>query len=74
MSWLARWRSRSLTWLHAAATGDEAAFTELVSRHHQDLLRVAYVICRDPALSEDAAQAAYHRLAADSVIRTARRR
>jgi RNA polymerase sigma-70 factor, ECF subfamily len=45
--------------VHAAATGDEAAFTELVSRHHHDMLRVAYVICRDPALAEDAAQAAW---------------
>jgi RNA polymerase sigma-70 factor (ECF subfamily) len=45
--------------VHAAATGDELAFTELVSRHHQDMLRVAYVICRDPALAEDAAQAAW---------------
>jgi len=45
--------------VQAAATGDEEAFTELVSRHHQDLLRVAYVICRDPALAEDAAQAAW---------------
>lgn len=45
--------------VQAAATGDEGAFTELVSRHHQDLLRVAYVICRDPALAEDAAQTAW---------------
>jgi RNA polymerase sigma-70 factor, ECF subfamily len=45
--------------VHAAATGDEAAFTELVARHHQDLLRVAYAICRDPALAEDSAQAAW---------------
>jgi RNA polymerase sigma-70 factor (ECF subfamily) len=45
--------------VHAAATGDEAAFTELVSRHHRDLLRVAYVICREPALAEDSAQAAW---------------
>ena len=45
--------------VEAAATGDEEAFTELVSRHHQDLLRVAYVICRDPALAEDAAQSAW---------------
>ena len=34
--------------VQAAAMGDEAAFTELVARHHRDLLRVAYVICRDP--------------------------
>ena len=45
--------------VQAAATGDEEAFTELVARHHQDLLRVAYVICRDPDLAEDAAQAAW---------------
>ena len=29
------------------------------SRHHRDLLRVAYVICRDPALAEDSAQSAW---------------
>ena len=45
--------------VQAAATGDEAAFTELVSRHHRDMLRVAYVICREPALAEDSAQAAW---------------
>jgi RNA polymerase sigma-70 factor (ECF subfamily) len=45
--------------VRAAALGDEAAFTELVARHHQDLLRVAYVICRDRALAEDSAQAAW---------------
>jgi len=45
--------------VQAAATGDEAAFTELVSRHHRDLMRVAYVICRDASLAEDSAQAAW---------------
>lgn len=45
--------------VQAAAMGDEAAFTELVARHHRDLLRVAYVICRDTALAEDSAQAAW---------------
>jgi RNA polymerase sigma-70 factor, ECF subfamily len=45
--------------VRAAALGDEAAFTVLVSRHHHDLLRVAYVICRDGALAEDSAQAAW---------------
>ena len=29
------------------------------ARHHRDLLRVAYVICRDPALAEYSAQAAW---------------
>src|SRR4029078_2214431 len=45
--------------VQAAALGDEDAFTELVARHHRDLLRVAYVICRDPALAEDSAQTAW---------------
>ncbi len=45
--------------VRAAALGDEVAFTELVVRHHRDLLRVAYVICRDPALAEDSAQQAW---------------
>jgi RNA polymerase sigma-70 factor (ECF subfamily) len=45
--------------VRAAALGDETAFTELVARHHHDLLRVAYVICRDRALAEDSAQAAW---------------
>jgi RNA polymerase sigma-70 factor (ECF subfamily) len=45
--------------VRAAVMGDEAAFAELVARHHRDLLRVAYVICRDPALAEDSAQAAW---------------
>jgi RNA polymerase sigma-70 factor, ECF subfamily len=45
--------------VRAAALGYEAAFTELVARHHRDLLRVAYVICRDSALAEDSAQAAW---------------
>ena len=45
--------------VRAAAMGDETAFTELVARHHRDLLRVAYVICRDSSLAEDSAQAAW---------------
>jgi RNA polymerase sigma-70 factor, ECF subfamily len=45
--------------VRAAALGDEAAFTELVARHHRDLLRVAYVICRDASMAEDSAQAAW---------------
>lgn len=45
--------------VRAAVQGDEGAFTELVARHHRDLLRVAYVICRDAALAEDSAQAAW---------------
>jgi hypothetical protein len=44
--------------VRAAALGDEAAFTELVARHHHDLLSVAYVICRDRALAENEETAA----------------
>jgi len=51
--------TRGADLVRAAMEGDEAAFTELVERHHRDLQRVAYVICRDPALAEDAAQAAW---------------
>jgi RNA polymerase sigma-70 factor (ECF subfamily) len=45
--------------VQAAALGDESAFTELVVRHHRDLLRVAYVICRSASLAEDSVQAAW---------------
>ena len=50
---------RSAELVRAAVDGDEAAFTELVARYHRDLQRVAYVICRDPGLAEDAAQSAW---------------
>src|SRR6476619_2560695 len=50
---------RSAELVRAAVDGDEVAFTEIVSRYHRDLQRVAYTICRDPALAEDAAQATW---------------
>jgi RNA polymerase sigma factor (sigma-70 family) len=43
---------------HAVA-GDELAFARIVNDHHQDMLRVAYVICRDPDLAQDAVQQAW---------------
>jgi RNA polymerase sigma-70 factor (ECF subfamily) len=47
------------TALERARAGDEAAFTLLVQAHHADLARVAYVICGDADLGEEAAQAAW---------------
>ena len=45
--------------VRAAASGDEAAITELLARHHRDLLRVASVTCRDSTVAEDAVQAVW---------------
>jgi RNA polymerase sigma factor (sigma-70 family) len=42
-----------------AAAGDEAAFAWIVELHHADMARVAYGICGDRALAEDAVQAAW---------------
>ena len=42
-----------------AGTGDEAAFAQLVAAYHADMARVAYTICSDPELAEDAVQSAW---------------
>ena len=42
-----------------AAAGDTAAFTRIVVTHHADMLRVAHVVCGDPDVAADAAQAAW---------------
>ena len=42
-----------------AAAGDTAAFARLVTRHHADMARVAYVITGDAGLAEDAVQSAW---------------
>src|SRR5512143_3374222 len=39
-----------------AADGDEIAFARLVAAHHDDMARVAYVICGDPDLAQEAVQ------------------
>jgi RNA polymerase sigma-70 factor (ECF subfamily) len=46
--------------LTRAAAGDQAAFAEIVEAHHSDMRRVAYVICGDPDLADDACQQAWH--------------
>jgi RNA polymerase sigma factor (sigma-70 family) len=42
-----------------AIAGDEFAFARIVAAYHLDLVRVAFVICGDEGLAEDAAQAAW---------------
>ena len=45
--------------VRAAVDGDEAAFTRIVSAHHDDMVRVCYVISGDVELAQEAAQAAW---------------
>jgi RNA polymerase sigma factor (sigma-70 family) len=47
------------TTVERAIAGDEFAFARIVAAYHLDLVRVAYVICGDQGLAEDAAQAAW---------------
>ena len=42
-----------------AAAGDEVAFARIVAAHQDDLARVAFVICRDTDLAQDAVQQAW---------------
>ena len=42
-----------------AARGDEAAFARIVHAHHDDMVRVCFIICGDLDLARDAAQAAW---------------
>lgn len=45
--------------LPLAAAGDEVAFTRIVGAYHDDMCRVAYVICHDTELAHDAVQQAW---------------
>jgi len=42
-----------------AAAGDEAAFTRIVAAHHDDMVRVSFVVCGDADLAEEAVGAAW---------------
>jgi RNA polymerase sigma factor (sigma-70 family) len=42
-----------------AATGDDAAFTQIVAVHHRDMVKVCLAICGDIDVAEEAAQAAW---------------
>jgi RNA polymerase sigma factor (sigma-70 family) len=45
--------------VEAAAGGDEAAFARIVAEYHDDLCRVAYVICQDTEVAHEAVQVAW---------------
>ena len=47
------------TTVERAIAGDELAFARIVGAYHLDLVRVAFVICGDESLAEDAALAAW---------------
>lgn len=42
-----------------AAGGDEIAFARIVAEHHDDMARVAYVMCGDVDLAQEAVQSAW---------------
>jgi len=42
-----------------AATGDELAFARIVAAHHDDMARVAFVVCHDVQMAHEAAHAAW---------------
>jgi RNA polymerase sigma factor (sigma-70 family) len=43
----------------AAARGDQVAFARIVAAHHEDMVRVSYVITRDVDAAQDAVQEAW---------------
>src|SRR5258706_3297344 len=45
----------------SAATGDEGAFARIVAAHHDDMARVAFVVCGDVELAQEAVQAAWQK-------------
>lgn len=47
------------TMVARAAAGDRVAFARIVEAHHGDMARVAYVVCGDQEMAEDAVQAAW---------------
>jgi RNA polymerase sigma factor (sigma-70 family) len=42
-----------------AGAGDQTAFARIVAAHHDDMVRVCYVICRDAEMAHDAVQDAW---------------
>ena len=42
-----------------AADGDELAFARIVAAHHDDMARVAFVVCGDVDLAQEAVQSAW---------------
>jgi RNA polymerase sigma factor (sigma-70 family) len=44
-----------------AAHGDEVAFARIVAAHHDDMARVAFVVCGDVELAQEAVQVAWQK-------------
>jgi RNA polymerase sigma-70 factor, ECF subfamily len=44
-----------------AASGDETAFARIVAAHHDDMTRVAFVVCGDVEIAQEAVQAAWQK-------------
>ena len=44
-----------------AASGDEVAFARIVAAHHDDMARVAFVVCGDVEMAQEAVQAAWQK-------------
>jgi RNA polymerase sigma factor (sigma-70 family) len=44
-----------------AAHGDDVAFARIVAAHHDDMARVAFVVCGDAELAQEAVQAAWQK-------------
>jgi RNA polymerase sigma factor (sigma-70 family) len=42
-----------------AVQGDEVAFSRIVAKHHDDMARVCFIVCRDIDLAQEAAQNAW---------------
>ena len=47
------------TTVQLAAAGDEVAFARIVAAHRAEMVRVAFVVCADWDMAQDAAQAAF---------------
>jgi RNA polymerase sigma factor (sigma-70 family) len=45
--------------VRAAAAGDEAAFTRIVAAHHDDMVRVSFVVCGDADVADEAVGTAW---------------
>src|SRR3954452_14240487 len=43
----------------SAAAGDESAFARIVAAHHEDMIRVAYLVTTDTDLAQEAVQSAW---------------
>ncbi len=42
-----------------AAAGEEAAFARIIAAHHDDMIRVSFIVCGDRDIAEDAVQTAW---------------